>query len=145
MLKKEIIIVNEKIFFFKSEFNMFTKLSTGKKPPEEITVKEKLKASKVLRSTSLKTTKIIKVKKEYNINTLNDCFKVSEVLKDKKSVNEFFKLLSKTSINKIIEKRKYNPPIHCEVDLHNIRLWSKFFTLSKIVNPVDVNPDIDSK
>ena len=145
MLKKEIIIVNEKIFFFKSEFNTLTKLSTGKKPPEEITVKEKLKASKVLRSTSLKTTKIIKVKKEYNINTLNDCFKVSEVLKDKKSVNEFFKLLSKTSINKIIEKRKYNPPIHCEVDLHNIRLWSKFLTLSKIVNPVDVNPDIDSK
>ena len=63
---------------------MFTKLSTGKKPPEEITVKERLKASKVLRSISLKTTKIIKVKKEYNINTLNDCFKVSEVLKDKK-------------------------------------------------------------
>ena len=145
MLKKETIIVKEKIFFFKSEFNTFNKLSTGKKPPEEITVKEKLKASKVLRFISLKTTKIINVKIEYNINTLNDCLKVSEVLKDKKSVNEFFKLLSKTSINKIIEKRKYNPPIHWEVDLHNIRLWSKFFTLSKIVNPVDVKPDIDSK
>ena len=51
----------------------------------------------------------------YNINTLNDCFKVSEVLKDKKSVNEFIKLLSKASINKIIENRKYNPPISCSV------------------------------
>ena len=124
---------------------MLSKLFEGKNPPEEIMVKEKLNASKVLRSITFKIIKITNVKNEYNIKTLNDCFKVSEVLNDKKSVNEFFKLLSKTSINNIIEKRKYSPPIHCDVDLHNIRLWSIFFTFSKTVNPVDVNPEIDSK
>tara|TARA_B100000686_G_C16098858_1_gene622216 strand:- start:201 stop:506 length:306 start_codon:yes stop_codon:yes gene_type:complete len=101
---------------------MLSKLFEGKNPPEEIMVKEKLNASKVLRSITFKIIKITNVKNEYNIKTLNDCFKVSEVLNDKKSVNEFFKLLSKTSINNIIEKRKYSPPIHCDVDLHNIRL-----------------------
>ena len=34
------------------------------------------------------------------------------VLNDKKFVKDFFKLLSKISINKIIENKKYNPPIH---------------------------------
>tara|TARA_Y100000590_G_C15678366_1_gene998847 strand:+ start:621 stop:959 length:339 start_codon:yes stop_codon:yes gene_type:complete len=112
MLKKDISIVKEKIVFLKSEFNILSKLFNGKKPPEEIKVKEKLKASKVLRSIIFKIIKITNVKKEYNIKTFNDCFKVSDVLNDKKYVNDFFKLLSNTSINKIIEKRKYNPPIH---------------------------------
>jgi|TARA_Y100000996_G_scaffold364371_1_gene308546 hypothetical protein len=44
-----------------------------------------------------------------------------------------------------MEKRKYNPPIHCEDDLHIIILSSRCFIFSKIVNPVEVKPEIDSK
>ena len=49
------------------------------------------------------------------------------------------------SIKKIIEKRKYKPPIHWVDDLHNIKLWSIFLMLENIVKPVEVNPEIDSK
>ena len=49
------------------------------------------------------------------------------------------------SINKSNEKRKYKPPIHCDVDLHKIKLLSICLILSKIVNPVEVNPEIASK
>ena len=81
----------------------------------------------------------------YKINIFNDCFKVSAVLNDKKFVKDFFKLLSKISINKIIENKKYKPPTHWEEDLHIIKLWSKCLIFSKTVNPVEVNPEIDSK
>jgi len=73
------------------------------------------------------------------------CLKVSVLLKEIKFVNDFFILLSNISINKIIENRKYNPPIHCEVDLHIIKLSLRCLILLKIVNPVEVNPDIASK
>tara|TARA_Y100000031_G_scaffold104925_1_gene115421 strand:+ start:392 stop:622 length:231 start_codon:yes stop_codon:yes gene_type:complete len=76
---------------------------------------------------------------------LKDCLKVSEVLKDIKLVNDFLRLLSKISINRTIENKKYIPPIHWDDDLHNIKLSSKCFTFSKIVKPVEVNPDIASK
>ena len=49
------------------------------------------------------------------------------------------------SIKKIIENKKYNPPIHCIDDLHKIRPWSICLILSKILKPVEVNPDTDSK
>ena len=48
-------------------------------------------------------------------------------------------------MSKSNEKRKYKPPIHCDVDLHKIKLVSICLILSKIVKPVDVNPEIDSK
>jgi hypothetical protein len=44
-----------------------------------------------------------------------------------------------------MENKKYKPPIHWIEDLHKIKLWSIFFILSKIVNPVEVKPEIDSK
>ena len=53
--------------------------------------------------------KIIKIKNviiEYNVKILNDCFKVSALLKDIKFVRDFLKLLSKISINNIIENKK---------------------------------------
>ena len=49
------------------------------------------------------------------------------------------------SIKKIIENKKYNPPIHCIEDLHKIKPWSICLIFSKIVKPVDVNPDTLSK
>ena len=53
--------------------------------------------------------------------------------------------IPKHIINKIIENKKYNPPNHWDDDRHNIKLSSKCLMLSNIVNPVDVNPDADSK
>ena len=49
------------------------------------------------------------------------------------------------SINKSSENRKYNPPIHWDVDLHKIRLVSICLILSKTVKPVEVKPEIASK
>ena len=49
---------------------------------------------------------IVKVINEYNKKILNDCFSVSALLKDIKLVKDFLKLLSKISINKIIENKK---------------------------------------
>tara|TARA_B100000609_G_C16898156_1_gene273177 strand:+ start:352 stop:558 length:207 start_codon:yes stop_codon:yes gene_type:complete len=60
-------------------------------------------------------------------------------------VTVFFKLSSKISISKSIEYKKYKPPIHCDDDLHKIKLSSKCLILLKMVKPVDVNPEIDSK
>ena len=121
------------------------KLFTGKKPPDEINVIDRLNESKILKSRMLKVTKIANVNKIYKINIFEDCFKVSDTLNDKKFVKDFFKLLSKISINKIIENKKYKPPTHWDEDLHNIKLSSKCLTLSKTLNPVDVKPEIDSK
>ena len=70
---------------------------------------------------------------------------ISIELKAKKFVKFFLRFSSKISINNIIENKKYKPPTHWDEDLHKIRLSSKCLILSKIVNPVDVKPDIDSK
>ena len=53
--------------------------------------------------------------------------------------------MSKISINKINEIRKYNPQIHWVEDLHNIKLWFRCFKFSKTVKPVEVKPETDSK
>ena len=89
--------------------------------------------------------KIPKVINEYKRKILNDCFKVSALLKDIKLVKDFLKLRSKISIKSIIENKKYRPPTHCDADLHKMRLWSIWLMLSKIVNPVDVKPEIAAK
>jgi len=65
-----------------------------------------LKELKILISIRFKIIKIKNVKPEYKINIFNDCLNTSEVLKDIKFVNDFLKLLSKISINKIIENKK---------------------------------------
>ena len=54
----------------------------------------------------LRIVKIKKVNIEYKRKIFKVCFKVSALLKDIKFVNDFLKLLSKISINKIIENRK---------------------------------------
>tara|TARA_B100001989_G_C24082239_1_gene242990 strand:+ start:309 stop:485 length:177 start_codon:yes stop_codon:yes gene_type:complete len=48
---------------------------------------------------------------------------------------------------KIIIKniRKYKPPIHCEEDLHSIKVGSKYLIFSNIEKPVEVNPEKLSK
>tara|TARA_Y100000992_G_scaffold300285_1_gene268654 strand:+ start:411 stop:836 length:426 start_codon:yes stop_codon:yes gene_type:complete len=117
----------------------------GRNPPDEIKDIDKLKESKVLKSNILRIINIITVSNEYRISILKVCLKVSDILKDKKFVRDFFIFSSNISINKINENKKYKPPIHCDEDLHKIKLSSKCFMLSNILKPVDVNPDIDSK
>ena len=117
----------------------------GRNPPDEIKDIDKLKESKVLKSNILRIINIITVSNEYRISILKVCLKVSDILKDKKFVRDFFIFSSNISINKINENKKYKPPTHCDDDLHKTKLSSKCFMLSNILKPVDVNPDIDSK
>ena len=67
---------------------------SGKKPPEEITVIAKLSELNVLIPKIFKTTKINIVKLEYKMKIFTVCFKISELLNDKKFVKDFFKLSS---------------------------------------------------
>jgi len=66
----------------------------------------KFKELKVLTLSKFRIMKIKKVRIEYNKNILNDCFKITALLKEIKFVKEFLKLLSKISINRIIENKK---------------------------------------
>ena len=124
---------------------IFSKLFVGKKPPDEINVMAKLNELNDRMFIIFKIIKIINVRSVYKIKILIDCFKVSEVLNDKKLVKDFFKLTSKISIKRIIENKKYNPPIHWDEDLHNIKLSSICLMFEKIENPVEVKPDMASK
>jgi hypothetical protein len=51
-------------------------------------------------------------------------------------------LFEKTMIKK---NKKNKPPIHCEEDLHRIKVGSRYLIFLKTENPVPVNPEIDSK
>ena len=62
--------------------NKSSKLLIDKNPPEEIIVKEKLNASKVLRLINLNNKKITNVRNAYKIIIFNDCFKISDESKD---------------------------------------------------------------
>ena len=87
-------------------FIILSRLLVGKNPPEEIIVIDKLKELNDLIPDIFSIKNIKKVKPEYKIKILNDCFKVSVVLKDKKLVKDFFKFTSNMSIRRIIENKK---------------------------------------
>ena len=118
---------------------------TGKKPPEEINEKAKFKELNDLIEKIFNMIKITNVNPEYNKKILNACLNASELSKDIKFVKVFLKFSSYISIKKIIENKKYRPPIHWLEDLHKIKLWSISFIFSKIVKPVDENPETASK
>jgi hypothetical protein len=99
-------INSEKIIICVLFNKIFDRSFVDRKPPEEITVIAKFNELKDLIPIKLSITKIENVRIEYNKKILNVCFKVSALLKDIKLVKDFLKLLSKISINKIIEKRK---------------------------------------
>ena len=83
-----------------------SKLFTGKKPPDEINVNDKLKELNALKSLKYNIIKIIIVKIKYTILILKDCLIVSLELKLMKLVKDFFKLLSNMSIKRIIDIKK---------------------------------------
>ena len=88
------------------EFSTSDKLLNGKNPPEDIRDIDKLKESKVRISETFNTKNINNVKNEYKIKIFVNCFKVSVESKVIKLVNDFFKLLSKISIRRIIDDKK---------------------------------------
>ena len=106
MLKKDVSINKETIVIWKLLNKIFDKLFVGKKPPEEIIDIAKLNELKALIFNKFKITKIENVIIKYNKKILSDCFKVSALLNDIKFVKDFLKLLSKISINRIIENKK---------------------------------------
>ena len=71
---------------------------TGRKPPDEIIVIAKFSELKDLIPKIFKIIKIDKVNPEYNNKIFIDCFSISEELKDRKLVKDFFKFSSKISI-----------------------------------------------
>jgi len=85
---------------------------TGKKPPDEMIVNAKFNESNDLIEKIFKIINIKRVNPEYKKKILIACFKISELSKEIKFVRVFLKLSSYMSIKKIIEYKKYNPPIH---------------------------------
>ena len=117
----------------------------GRNPPDEIKDIDKLKESKVLKSNILRIINIITVSNEYRISILKVCLKVSDILKDKKFVRDFFIFSSNISINKINENKKYKPPTHWEEERHMINVGSRYLIFLKTEKPVPVIPEIASK
>ena len=106
ILKNELNNNNEVIIIWGLFINISDRLSEGKKPPDEIIVIDKLRELKLRILNKLRIIKITKVIDEYKRKILKDCFNVSALLNDIKFVKDFLKLLSKISINKIIENKK---------------------------------------
>ena len=94
ILKKEISIKIENIITWKSFTNTEERLFTGRNPPDEINVIAKFNELNDLIPKIFKIIKIDKVNTEYNNRIFIDCFITSEELKDRKFVNDFFKLSS---------------------------------------------------
>ena len=94
MLKKEISIKKENIIIWKSFIKIDERSLEGRNPPDEITVIAKFRELNDLIPRIFRIIKIDIVNPEYSKKILIDCFKISVVLKDKKLVNDFFKLSS---------------------------------------------------
>jgi hypothetical protein len=106
ILKKDINISNDMIIIWELFIRILDKLFEGKKPPDEIIVIARFKELNILISKIFRIMKMPNVINEYKRKILNDCFKVSALLKDIKLVKDFLKLLSKMSNHSIIENQK---------------------------------------
>ena len=84
----------EKITICVSFFKISERLFVGKNPPEEIIVKAKFNELRYLTDKKFRIIKMNSVKPEYSKKILNDCFKTSELLKDRKLVRDFLKFSS---------------------------------------------------
>ena len=106
ILKKDTSISSEIIIIWELFIKIFDKLFEGKKPPEETIVIAKFNELNILISKMFRIIKIPNVISEYKTKIFNDCFKVSDLLKDIKLVKDFLKLWSNISIKSIIENKK---------------------------------------
>ena len=87
-------INKEKTIICEFCLRIIDKSFTGKKPPEEIKVKAKLRELNALIEKILRIAKIIKVNSEYNNNILTACLNISELSKEIKFVSVFLKFSS---------------------------------------------------
>ena len=87
-------IKKENIITWKSFTKIDERLFTGRNPPDEIIVIAKLSELKDLIPKIFKIIKIDKVNPEYKNKIFIVCFSISEELKDRKLVKDFFKLSS---------------------------------------------------
>ena len=94
ILKKETSINNEKIIIWDWSVSIDERSLVGKKPPDEIMVIDKFNELKDRISKIFRIKKIEIVIPKYKMNIFAVCFNTSELLKDKKFVNDFFKLSS---------------------------------------------------
>ena len=94
MLKNEINIKKENTRTLVLLFKIVEISFTGINPPDEIMLIAKFSELKVLNPKIFKNKKINIVKAEYRKNIFIVCFNISELLNDKKFVNDFFKLSS---------------------------------------------------
>ena len=94
MLKNEINIKKENTRTLVLLFKIVEISFTGINPPDEIMLIAKFSELKVLNPKIFKNIKINIVKVEYRKNIFIVCFNISELLNDKKFVNDFFKLSS---------------------------------------------------
>ena len=92
ILKNDTNISNDIIIICELFIKILDKLFDGRKPPDEITVIARFKELYILISKIFKMIKIPNVIDEYKKKIFNDCFKVSDLLKDIKFVNDFLKL-----------------------------------------------------
>ena len=94
ILKKETSINKEKIIIWDWLVSIDERSLVGKKPPDEIMVIDKFNELKDRISKIFRIKKIVIVIPKYKINILAVCFNTSELLKEIKFVNDFFKLSS---------------------------------------------------
>ena len=94
MLKNDNNINIDKIIIWEFSIIIFDKSFTGKKPPEEIRENAKFKESKDRIEKIFNKINIRSVNPEYKRKIFIACFKISELLKEIKSVNVFLKLSS---------------------------------------------------
>ena len=94
MLKNEVNINNDKIMICEFNLIILDKSLTGKKPPDDTSVKAKFNESKDLIEKIFKTIKIKRVRLEYKRKILIACFNTSVLLKEIKFVRVFLKLSS---------------------------------------------------
>ena len=106
ILKNDVNISIDVITIWELFIKILDKLLDGKKPPDEITVIARFRELNILIPKKFKIIKIPNVINEYKRKILNDCFKVSALLKDIKFVNDFLKLWSNMSNKSIIENKK---------------------------------------
>ena len=91
-------IKNAKTIIWEFSLIIFERSFVGKKPPDEIKENARFKESKALIENKFNIIKITRVIAEYNKKILIACLRTSELLNEKKFVEEFLKLSSYMSI-----------------------------------------------
>tara|TARA_B100000035_G_C20674282_1_gene411051 strand:+ start:296 stop:547 length:252 start_codon:yes stop_codon:yes gene_type:complete len=82
MLKKDKSIKKDIIIICEFSLNILEISLTGRKPPDEINVKAKLRELKYLIEKIFNIIKIKRVRKEYKRNIFKPCLNISELLKE---------------------------------------------------------------